>query len=50
MNVIALGFPLSMLMGLLSLMLTVAGVPGRYGEFTAHVLDEMRLLVTTVSP
>lgn len=49
-NIIALGFPLSMMMGLLSLILTVAGVPGRYGEFTGYVLDEMRLLITTVGP
>lgn len=49
-NIIALGFPLSMLMGLLSLLLTVAGIPGRYGEFSAHVLDQMRLLVSGVVP
>ncbi len=49
-NIFALGFPLAMIMGLFSVTLTVAGVPGRYSEFTAHVLDEMRLLVTEVSP
>jgi len=49
-NIFALGFPLSMLMGLICLLLTVAGVPGRYGEFTGHVLDEMRLFVIGVPP
>jgi flagellar biosynthetic protein FliR len=49
-NIFALGFPLSMIMGLISLVLTVAGIPGKYGEFTTHVLNEMRLVVTTVSP
>lgn len=49
-NIFALGFPLSMLMGLLSLLLTLAGVPGRYGEFTGYVLDQMRLLVTGAAP
>lgn len=44
-NIIALGFPLSMLMGLLSLLLTVASVPSRYHDFTGHVLNQMRLLV-----
>jgi flagellar biosynthesis protein FliR len=50
MNIIALGFPLSMLMGLISLLLTVAGVPGRYSEFTGHVLNEMRLFVIGIAP
>lgn len=45
-NIFALGFPLSMVMGLVSLFLTIAGIPGRYSEFTSYVLDQMRLLVT----
>jgi len=49
-NIFALGFPLNMIMGLVSLFLTVAGIPGRYSEFTAYVLDEMRLMVTVPVP
>lgn len=49
-NIIALGFPLSMMMGLLSILLTIAGIPGRYGSFAAHVLDQMRLFVAGVAP
>jgi flagellar biosynthetic protein FliR len=49
-NIFALGFPLSMIMGLISLVLTIAGIPGRYSEFTTHVLNEMRLLVTLTTP
>ncbi len=49
-NIFALGFPLSMLMGLVSLLLTVAGVPGLYSEFTGYVLDEMRSLVGGGAP
>lgn len=49
-NIFALGFPLSMIMGLLSLVLTVAGIPTRYSEFTGHLLDQMRLFVTVGAP
>lgn len=44
-NVIALGFPLSMMMGLISILLTISGVPGRFNEFTTHALDQMRLFI-----
>jgi flagellar biosynthetic protein FliR len=47
-NIIALGFPLSMLMGLISILLTVASLPARYHDFTGHVLNQMRLLVAGV--
>ena len=49
-NIFSLGFPLSMIMGLVSLFLTVAGIPGRYSEFTAYVLNEMRQMVTVPVP
>lgn len=44
-NIIALGFPLSMLMGLISLIMTVAGVPGRYADFAGYVLNQMRMVI-----
>lgn len=47
-NAIALGFPLAMMMGLISILLTLAGIPSRYNEFTNHALDQMRLFVQGV--
>ncbi|EKE73959.1 flagellar biosynthetic protein FliR [Gallaecimonas xiamenensis] len=49
-NIFALGFPMSMTMGLLCLLLTVSGVPGRFADYTAQAMDEMRLMVTGVAP
>lgn len=46
MNIIALGFPLSMMMGVLSILLTLSGIPSQFSSFTSHVLNEMRLLTT----
>lgn len=45
MNLIALGFPLSMMMGLISVFLSLAGIPAKYSEFTAETLNQMRLLI-----
>ncbi|WKE67434.1 flagellar biosynthetic protein FliR [Gallaecimonas kandeliae] len=45
-NIFALGFPLGLTMGLLCLLLTVSGVPGRFAEMASYALDQMRLLVT----
>lgn len=46
MNIIALGFPMSMMMGLLSAFLTIAGIPAKYSEFTSGVINQMRMLIT----
>lgn len=44
-NVIALGFPMSMMMGLLSAFLTLSGIPSKYSEFTSEVINQMRFLI-----
>lgn len=47
-NVIALGFPMSMMMGLLSAFLTISGIPGKYSEFTSEVINQMRFIISGV--
>lgn len=49
-NIFALGFPLGMIAGLLCLLLTVFGVPERFSEFSAYVLDQMRWVVVGGTP
>lgn len=44
-NIFSLGFPAGLLMGMVCLLLSVSGVPGRFSEFTAYVLDEMRMIL-----
>lgn len=44
-NIFSLGFPVGLLMGMVCLLLSVSGVPGRFNEFTAYVLDEMRVFL-----
>lgn len=46
MNLIALGFPMSMMMGLLTIFLSLAGIPAKYSEFTSETMNQMRLLIT----
>lgn len=45
MNLIALGFPMSMMMGLLTIFLSLSGIPGKYSEFTSSTMNQMRLLI-----
>ena len=47
-NIIALGFPLSMMMGILSILLTLSGIPSQFTGFTNHVLNEMRQLASGI--
>lgn len=44
-NVFALGFPMSLLMGLMCIGLSIAGIPNRFLELTIYALDQMRVLV-----
>lgn len=41
-NVFSLGFPMSLLMGLVCLLLSVSGVPSRFTEFSGYALGQMR--------
>ncbi|OLQ79144.1 flagellar biosynthetic protein FliR [Photobacterium proteolyticum] len=41
-NVYALGFPMTMLLGLFSVLLSVSGVPGRYTELVHTTLEQLR--------
>lgn len=41
-NIFALGFPMTMMLGLLSLLLMLANIPGRYLEFSQDVFSLMR--------
>lgn len=41
-NIFALGFPMSMMLGLASLLLMLANIPQRYLEFSQEVFDLMR--------
>ena len=42
-NVYALGFPMTMLLGLFSILLSVSGVPGRYTELVHVTLEQLRI-------
>lgn len=42
-NVYALGFPMTMLLGLFSVLLSVSGVPGRYTELVHTTLEQLRI-------
>ena len=44
-NVISIGFPMSMMMGLLAAFLTLSGIPSKYSEFTSEVINQMRMIV-----
>lgn len=44
-NIFALGFPLGLLLGLLCVLLTVSGIPGRFADFASQAMDQMRLMV-----
>lgn len=41
-NIFALGFPMTMMLGLVSLLLMLANIPGRYLEFSQDVFSLMR--------
>ncbi|MGR2770151.1 flagellar biosynthetic protein FliR [Photobacterium ganghwense] len=45
-NVYALGFPMTMILGLFSILLSVSGVPGRYTELVHTTLEQLQLFVT----
>lgn len=45
-NVYALGFPMTMLLGLFSVLLSVSGVPGRYTELVHTTLEHLRIYTT----
>ena len=44
-NIISLGFPMTMLLGLYSLSMSVGGIPARYSELAGYVLGVMGELV-----
>ncbi|WP_409421729.1 flagellar biosynthetic protein FliR [Pseudaeromonas sp. ZJS20] len=44
-NIFSLGFPLSMLVGLFALLLTLSGVPGRYMELVENLFDGLNRLM-----
>ncbi|MDX9873927.1 MAG: flagellar biosynthetic protein FliR [Spongiibacteraceae bacterium] len=44
-NIFSLGFPIGLLMGMVFLLFSISGVPGRFVEFTGYVLDQMRALL-----
>lgn len=44
-NVFSLGFPMTLLLGLLTLSISVSGVPDRYLDLVTHVLDQLTGLV-----
>jgi flagellar biosynthetic protein FliR len=43
-NVFSLGFPMTLLLGLLTMALSISGVPSRYLNLAAHVLEQLRAL------
>ncbi|WP_413112614.1 flagellar biosynthetic protein FliR [Thaumasiovibrio sp. DFM-14] len=43
-NVFALGFPMSMMLGLCAVLLSLSGLPSIYAELTHQILSEMRLM------
>ncbi|WP_047045988.1 flagellar biosynthetic protein FliR [Vibrio mexicanus] len=43
-NVFALGFPMSMILGLCAVLLSLSGLPSIYAELTHDLLQQMRLL------
>ena len=45
-NVYALGFPMTMLLGLFAVLISVSNVPGRYTELVHVTLDQMRIYIT----
>ncbi len=45
-NVYALGFPMTMLLGLFSVLISVSGVPTRYAELVHYTLDQLQLYIS----
>ncbi|PSV21236.1 flagellar biosynthetic protein FliR [Photobacterium leiognathi subsp. mandapamensis] len=45
-NVYALGFPMTMLLGLFSVLISVSGVPTRYAELVHYSLDQLQLYIS----
>lgn len=43
-NIFSLGFPMSMLVGLFALLLTMSGIPGRYLDLVSFLLERLSLL------
>lgn len=44
-NIFSLGFPLSMLVGLFALLLTVSGIPGRYMDLVEGMLTHLSAFI-----
>jgi flagellar biosynthetic protein FliR len=43
-NIFSLGFPMTLLLGLLTMGLSISGVPSRYLDLVTHVLEQLRAL------
>ena len=43
-NIFSLGFPMTLLLGLLTMGLSISGVPSRYLDLVIHVLEQLRAL------
>ena len=41
-NIFSLGFPMTLLLGLLTMALSISGVPSRYLDLVTHVLEQLR--------
>ncbi|TNI69670.1 lateral flagellar biosynthetic protein LfiR [Aeromonas media] len=46
-NIFSLGFPMTLLLGLLTMAISISGVPARYLDLVAHVLAQLRALTPT---
>lgn len=46
-NIFSLGFPMTLLLGLLTMALSISGVPSRYLDLVTHVLEQLRGLTPT---
>ncbi|MEG0009467.1 lateral flagellar biosynthetic protein LfiR [Aeromonas lusitana] len=43
-NIFSLGFPMTLLLGLLTMAISISGVPARYLDLVTHVLSQLRAL------
>lgn len=43
-NIFSLGFPMTLLLGLLTMALSIGGVPARYLDLVTYVLEQLKAL------
>ena len=46
-NIFSLGFPMTLLLGLLTMAISISGVPARYLDLVGYVLTQLRALTPT---